>query len=261
MNKNLRSFLDHKVAYYERPSFIKDDPIVVPHGFSKRQDIEIAAFFAATFAWGNRISIINSCSKLLRLMDHAPYDFIVNHREKDLKPFQGFVHRTFNDVDLFHFIDFLTYHYKMEKQLSLETAFTKKFLQKEKNIESALIHFYHYFFDEKIFQHLSGRTKKHVATPERKSACKRLNMFLRWMVRSHKMGVDFGIWKSISPQQLICPLDLHVGRVARKFELLKRPSNDWQAAVELTENLKKFDAQDPVKYDYALFALGVAEKF
>ncbi|ANH83349.1 TIGR02757 family protein [Niabella ginsenosidivorans] len=257
----LKAFLDARALYYEQPGFIADDPISVPHSFSKQQDIEIAGFFAAILAWGNRKSIINSCKRLLELMDNAPYDFIMHFTEADLKPFLKFVHRTFNAIDLFHFLDVLQHHYKIKKLPSLETAFSNYLTPGDTTIEKALIGFRRHFFDDKIFPHYPVRTQKHIATPERKSACKRLNMYLRWMVRSSSKGVDFGLWKNIQPLQLICPLDLHVARVARHFKLLDRPNNDWQAALELTTHLKQLDAADPVKYDFALFGLGVIEKF
>lgn len=260
MDEKRKQFLDSKVLQYENPDFIADDPISIPHRFARQQDIEISGFFAATLAWGNRKSIIRSCERLLAKMDYAPYDFIMHFEENDLKPFVGFAHRTFNATDLFHFFDFFKYHYKTSNQVSLETAFSKH-LGENHNVESALTGFYNTFFDENIFHHYQKRTQKHIATPAKKSACKRLNMFLRWMVRSNAKGVDFGIWKQIHPSQLICPLDVHVGRVARHFKLLQRPANDWSAAVALTEALQKLDADDPVKYDYALFGLGIIEKF
>ncbi|MBO9618951.1 MAG: TIGR02757 family protein [Niabella sp.] len=261
ISKTLRDFLNAKAAYYEQPAFIADDPISIPHQFSKKQDIEIAGFFAAILAWGNRKSIINSCGRLLQLMDHAPYDFVLNFEEQDLEPFLKFVHRTFNAVDLFHFLDVLQYHYKIKKQASFETAFSDHLAPGDASVEKALIGFHNYFFDAKVFPHLPRRTQKHIATPERKSACKRLNMYLRWMVRNNANGVDFGLWKTIRPHQLICPLDLHVARVARHFNLLDRTNNDWKAATDLTEHLKTLDAKDPCKYDFALFGLGVIEKF
>ena len=261
MKDQLRDFLNAKAAEYEQPAFIKEDPISIPHRFTKSQDIEISGFFAAILAWGNRKSIINSCDRLLNLMDNAPYDFILNFKERDLAPFMGFVHRTFNATDLFHFLDFLKYHYVTRQQPSLETAFAQHLRPGDENIEAALTGFHDYFFNSKIFENYPERTRKHIATPARKSACKRLNMFLRWMVRSNANSVDFGIWNEVNPSQLICPLDLHVARVARHFKLLKRPNNDWLSAIELTAHLKTLDENDPVKYDYALFGLGVIERF
>jgi uncharacterized protein (TIGR02757 family) len=248
----LINFLDAKVDFYNRPSFISSDPILVPHRFRKKQDIEIAGFFAATFAWGNRTTIIQKSTELLGLMDDAPHQFCVQHTGKDLKKMLAFKHRTFNTTDLLYFIAFFKQHYTKYK--SLETAFTKH----GDTVEKMLAGFHRYFFS---LEDAPERTKKHVATPERKSTCKRLNMFLRWMVRQDDKGVDFGIWKNISPAQLICPVDLHVERVAKKLGILTRKQNDWQTAVELTDYLRTLDVADPVKYDFALFGLGAMEKF
>ncbi|MGH2565125.1 MAG: TIGR02757 family protein, partial [Ginsengibacter sp.] len=232
--------------------------VCIPHLFSRKQDIEIAGFFAAIFAWGNRTTIINKCKLLLQLMDNAPYDFCVHHKEQDLKKLEKFCHRTFNDTDLLYFISFFKFHYS--KNETLESAFfnNETIKQYSNTIENSLNHFYQYFFS---LEHVPSRTKKHIASPSKHSSCKRLNMYLRWMVRSDNKGVDFGIWKKISPSQLICPIDVHVARVAKHFNLLKRKIVDWQAAIELTNELKKFDNLDPVKYDFALFGLGVLEKF
>lgn len=251
-SKKLIDFLNQKYHQYNQPSFIKDDPISIPHLFSKKQDIEIAGFFAAIFSWGNRTTIIRKSKELMELMDMAPYDFCRDHRELDLKRLISFKHRTFNDTDLLYFIDFFKFHYNKHK--SLETAF----IMHGDSVEEMLSGFHQYFFS---LEHIPGRTKKHIATPQRNSSCKRLNMFLRWMVRKDEQGVDFGLWEKISPSELICPLDLHVARVARRFGLLKRKQTDWIAAIELTEQLKKFDPVDPVKYDFALFGLGVFEKY
>jgi uncharacterized protein (TIGR02757 family) len=248
----LKNFLDSKVDLYNQPSFIKNDPICIPHLFSKKQDIEIAGFFAAIFAWGNRTTIINKSTELMKLMSMAPHDFCLHHKEKDLKSLLHFKHRTFNATDFLYFIEFFKQHYT--KHQSLETAFT----QHGRTAEEMLTGFHHYFFSLK---HIPERTKKHIATPERNSSCKRLNMFLRWMVRKDKTGVDFGIWSTISPSQLICPIDVHVARVARQLNILKRKQTDWQAAIELTEYLRTLDKRDPVKYDFALFGMGVMEKF
>ncbi len=256
MQNNLTDFFNSKVAQYNQPAFIKDDPICVPHRFTKLQDIEIAGFFAAIFAWGIRTTIINKTNELMRLMDDSPHNFIVNHQPQDLKKLLAFKHRTFNTTDLLYFIHFLQYHYK--QQTSLETAFTKWLSPKDATIEQGLIGFHQYFFSLEDFP---PRTKKHIATPYKQSSCKRLNMYLRWMVRSDNAGVDFGVWKSIKPSQLICPIDLHVARVAKRFQLLDRQLIDWQAALELTSYLRTLDAEDPVKYDFALFGLGVMEKF
>lgn len=251
---DLKAFLDRKVEEYNQPGFIRHDPISVPHLFSKKQDIEIAGFFASIFAWGNRTTIIQKSKELMQLMDMAPHQFIQQHAETDLKKLLYFKHRTFNTTDLLYFIAFLKQHYQQYE--SLEAAFLKA--QEITTTEQHLSGFYHYFFS---LDDAPPRTRKHIATPERKSTCKRLNMFLRWMVRADDKGVDFGIWKSISASQLICPVDVHVARVAKRFNLLPRKQVDWQAAVELTERLRKLDPADPVKYDFALFGLGVMEKF
>lgn len=253
---SLEHFLNRKVEQYNTIDFIAADPISIPHNFSKKQDIEIAGFFAALFAWGNRTIIINKCKELLRRMDNAPFDFVINHSSADLKNLLEFKHRTFNATDLLYFIQFFKHHYSESK--TLETAFSKWMKKSDVNIEPALNGFYQYFFS---LPHVPERTKKHIAAPIKNSTCKRLNMFLRWMVRQDQKGVDFGIWKNISPSQLICPIDLHVARVARRFDLLKRKQTDWLAAIELTDQLKKFDNNDPVKYDFALFGLGVIEKY
>jgi len=252
MPVHLKEFLDKKVGEYNRPEFIKDDPISIPHLFTKKQDIEIAGFFAAIFSWGNRATIINKSKELMKRMDNSPCDFIKNHTAKDLETLKGFKHRTFNEDDLFYFAESLHHHYS--KHNSLEQAF---FPTKNLNEEQGLIHFRDYFFSH---EHLK-RTEKHISSPLQKSTCKRLAMFLRWMVRKDNNGVDFGLWKNISPSQLICPIDVHVARVAKKIGLLKRKQIDWLAAIELTESLRQLDKGDPVKYDFALFNLGVIEKF
>ena len=252
MPVHLKEFLDKKVGEYNRPEFIKDDPISIPHLFTQKQDIEIAGFFAAIFSWGNRATIINKSKELMKRMDNSPCDFIKNHTAKDLETLKGFKHRTFNEDDLFYFVESLHHHYS--KHNSLEQAF---FPTKNLNEEQGLIHFRDYFFSH---EHLK-RTEKHISSPLQKSTCKRLAMFLRWMVRKDNNGVDFGLWKKISPSQLICPIDVHVSRVAKKLGLLKRKQVDWLAAIELTESLRQLDKSDPVKYDFALFNLGVIEKF
>ena len=258
--KKLKDFLDEKVEQYNNVNFIKDDPISIPHLFSKKQDIEIAGFFSAVFAWGSRTIIINKAKELMQLMEMQPYAFCVNHNPKDLKPLLKFKHRTFNTTDLLYFIEFLKFHYTSYK--SLEDAFFMNLSKASSTggglVEACLINFHHYFFS---LEHVPSRTKKHIATPEKKSNCKRLNMFLRWMVRKDNKGVDFGIWNKIKPTQLICPIDVHVARVAKRFGLLQRKQVDWQSALELTEYLRTLDSLDPVKYDFALFGLGVIEKY
>ncbi len=256
MDKNLKEFLEKKFEQYNQLSFVETDPISIPHLFTKKQDIEIAGFFASIFAWGNRATIINKSKELMQLMENAPHDFCLNHDLDGLKRLLEFKHRTFNATDLLYFVEFLKFHYQHND--SLETAFSKWMNKADENIEKALIGFHDYFFS---FQDAPARTKKHIATPKRNSTCKRLNMFLRWMVRNDNKGVDFGIWKKITPAQLICPVDVHVARVSKRLNLLQRKQIDWIAAVELTEQLRKFDKNDPVKYDFALFGLGILEKF
>jgi uncharacterized protein (TIGR02757 family) len=260
MSPGLKKLLNDKVIQYNQPSFIEKDPVSVPHRFQQLQDIEIAGFFAALFAWGNRTSIINSCNRLLLAMDNAPYDFVKNHKATDLKPLLSFVHRTFNATDLFWILHFLQGHY--QRYDTLETAFSQFINPLSTDITQALIGFHEYAFAS---PDAPERTRKQISTPAKNSACKRLNMYLRWMVRQDpglkKPHVDFGIWTQIKPAQLICPLDVHVGNVARRLNLLDRTQNDWKAALELTESLRKFDPADPVRYDYALFSLGVIEKF
>jgi uncharacterized protein (TIGR02757 family) len=262
---SLKAFLDRKVVQYNQPFFIKDDPLSIPHRFTKRQDIEIAGFFAAILAWGNRKSIINSCNKLLRGMDNAPYDFIMNVDWNNNAPannvFEKFVHRTFNELDLWHLLNFLQHHFLYQGEQSLESAFTKWMLPGDKTVENALIGFNEYVFGFNEEAKAEKHCRKHIASPQKKSACKRLNMYLRWMVRADNKGVDFGLWKNISTAQLICPIDVHVSRVSKKLGLLTRTQNDWQSALELSAYLRKLDKKDPVKYDFALFGLGVMEHF
>jgi uncharacterized protein (TIGR02757 family) len=259
--KDLRKFLDRKVAEYNRPAFIVNDPISIPHQFTQKQDIEIAGFFAAIFSWGNRTTIIRKSQELMQLMDHSPYQFILQHEQEDLKRFLDFKHRTFNATDLLYFIAFFRHHYSLYP--SLEDAFLLPGASGSDSgdshrAEESLSFFHHYFFS---LEDAPARTRKHIASPEKNSGCKRINMFLRWMARKDDKGVDFGIWNRIPASRLICPVDVHVARVAKHFGLLTRPQPDWQAALELTAQLRILDAQDPVKYDFALFGLGVMEKF
>ncbi len=258
MNTALKDFLDQKVEIYENISFLENDPIQIPHRFTLLQDIEITAFWTSMMAWGNRVSIIRSAEKLFQLMDNVPHDFIINHEEKDRKKFLTFVHRTFQPTDTLYFLEFFQNYYRQHH--SLETAFAHhllpddtKALQPVDTIELALVGFHQQFFSLPV---APNRTKKHVSHPP-KSTCKRLNMFLRWMVRSSAKGVDFGLWKNIKPSQLLMPLDVHVDRQARQLNLLTHTKSDWKAVLELTENLRAFDADDPVKYDFALFGMGI----
>lgn len=255
-DKKLATFLNEKVAAYNKPEFIHSDPVSIPHSFTKKQDIEIAGFFAAIFSWGNRTTIINKSKELMQLMNNEPYAFCLQHTDNDLRKLLAFKHRTFNPTDLLYFISFFKMHYSANE--SLETAFTKWMNKKDENVENALNGFYKYFFS---LEDVPSRTLKHIASPNKNSSCKRLNMFLRWMARKDKQSVDFGIWENISPAQLVIPLDVHVARVARHFKLLTRTNADWAAAIELTNEMKKLDAKDPAKYDFALFALGVLENF
>jgi len=253
MKKNqLFTLLEQSYARFNTLNFIENDPITIPHRFSKQQDIEIMAFWVAMLAWGNRKSIINSGEKLISLMDGAPHQFITQHLDKDLKRFADFKHRTFNYTDTLYFIEFFKQHYSASP--SLETAFSQHLSKKDSTTEKALIGFHDYFFS---LEDAPDRTRKHIATPVRNSTCKRLNMFLRWMVRPNTTGVDFGLWKTIKPAQLLMPLDVHVDRKARLLGLLKREKTDWPAVLELTEALRQFDPTDPVKYDFALFGMGV----
>jgi len=253
----IQKILNQKVKQYNRLEFIQKDPICIPHQYKKQQDIEIAAFFASIFAWGNRTTIINKSNDLLTRMDNAPHDFCMNHSPKELKKMIGFVHRTFNDTDALYCIEFFKHHFSNHQ--SLETAFFQNQITKEKikNVQAALTHFQSYFMS---LEDAPRRTQKHVSSPVSGSTCKRLNMFLRWLIRKDQQGVDFGIWNSIKPSELIMPIDVHVARVSRNLGILNRPQTDWLAALELTEYCRTLDAKDPVKYDFALFSLGVTEK-
>lgn len=251
----LRDFLDRQVARYNQPGFIENDPVCIPHLFRRRQDIEIMGFWAAVLAWGQRKTIIAKCRELIGLMDGAPYDFIMQHRPGDLKRFLHFKHRTFNATDALYFIEFFRQHYA--RFHSLEEAFTGPASAEPaaEPVEEYLNNFRRRFFGLPEFP---SRTMKHIPAPERNSACKRINMFLRWMVRQDANGVDFGIWEKIRPAQLVCPCDVHVERVARKLGLITRLQAGWATALELTRNLRELDPDDPVKYDFALFGMGVS---
>ncbi len=246
----LKAYLEQAVCRYNTAAFIEGDPIWVPHRFHRLQDIEIAGFWAATLAWGQRKTIIQSTWRAMELMDGAPYEFIVGHREEDRQRFTTFYHRTFQPTDALYFLAFLQEHYR--QHTSLETAFTQHMQPDDLTVERALVGFHRSFFN---LPWAPERTRKHIPTPERGSTCKRLNMFLRWMVRCDNNGVDFGLWKRIRPAQLLLPLDVHVERVARRLGLLTRRQTDWKAVLELTEALRALDPEDPAKYDFALFGL------
>jgi uncharacterized protein (TIGR02757 family) len=254
MNKKLYYHLENLVKRYNVPNFIEKDPISVPHRFTKKQDIEIIGFWISMLAWGQRVTIINSANSILERMDNAPYDFIINHLEQDRTRFLDFKHRTFQATDTLYFLEFFQNYYK--DNTSLETAFSKHLTKEDETTEKALIGFHNTFFDH---PYAPDRTRKHVSTPVRGSTCKRLNMFLRWMVRNDDAGVDFGLWQQIKPAQLLMPLDVHVDRVARQLGLVTRDKSDWKTVLELTETLRGFDPEDPVKYDFALFGSAVSE--
>jgi uncharacterized protein (TIGR02757 family) len=249
----MKEFLDEKVELYNRPAFIESDPISIPHQFTKNQDIEIAGFLAATIAWGNRKMILRNANRMMELLDHSPYEFIMNSRNADLEMIRKFVHRTFNSTDLLYFLKALQSIYKNNG--GLETIFTT--YQTADSLQPAIHEFHKIFFE---LSH-EKRTERHVSDPFKGSAAKKLNMFLRWMVRNDNKGVDFGLWKSISPAVLSCPLDIHSGNVARKLGLITRKQNDSKTVSELDTNLRLMDRLDPVKYDFALFGLGVFEGF
>ncbi len=249
----LKSFLDEKVHLYNNRDFIDSDPVQIPHLFSSKEDIEIAGFLSATIAWGNRKMIIQNGHKMMNLLGNSPYDFVMSHSDYQLENLQNFVHRTFNGGDFLTFVKGLKHIYKNHE--GLEAVFSKN--QGKENLQTSIHEFKKIFFE---IEHES-RTQKHISDPLNNSAAKRINMFLRWMVRQDNKGVDFGIWKSISPALLSCPLDVHSGNVARKLGLLNRKQNDSKALAELDLELRKLDPDDPVKYDFALFGLGVFEGF
>lgn len=251
--QEIKAFLDEKVERFNRRDFIKDDPIQIPHRFTFKEDIEISAFLAATIAWGQRVTIINNANRLIEWMDNAPSDFIRNHSPQDRQVFSSFVHRTFNGDDAQFFLASLQNIYLYHD--GLESVFSKGL--KKSDVGAAIGQFRDVFFE---LEHLS-RTQKHVSNPSKGSSAKRLNMFLRWMVRQDKNRVDFGLWKSISPGKLMLPLDIHTGNVSRKLGILERKQNDWKAVEEVTNALVKMDPEDPIKYDFALFGLGAIEGF
>lgn len=239
--------LIHKFEQYNQPNFIPNDPVSIPHLFTKKQDIELMGFWAATLAWGQRVTILKKCKELIKLLDNAPHDFICNHQPHDLKRFKDFKHRTFNETDTLYFIEAFKRLYTQEE--SIEAYFLHK-----NGIAFGIDNFRNNFFDDEF---APTRTRKHIASPAKKASCKRINMFLRWMVRQDNKGVDFGIWKKNKPADLIMPIDVHVERVSRKLGLLNSEKINWTTAVQLTDVLKVIDPTDPVKFDFALFGLGV----
>ena len=249
-DQELFNFLEEKYSFYNQTNFIEDDPILIPHSFKKKQDIEISGFFAASLAWGQRKTIINKSKDLMTIMDHQPHDFVLNASDQELKGLLGFKHRTFNEIDLLYFVEFL-------KSIYTQVDSLEDFLfSSSPDIGQGLIKLKTQFESLESYPKRSG---KHLASPSKGSACKRLNMYFRWMTRTE--GVDFGIWKKTSPKQLHIPLDVHVQRVANKLGLIKSTKSNWKTCVELTQKLSSFDSEDPVKYDFALFGLGVSEKF
>ena len=251
--KELKEFLEDKVLEYNNPKFIESDPIQIPHQFNLKEDIEIAGFLTATIAWGNRKMIIKNAEKMMDLLGNSPIDFVMNHKPHHLDNFEGFVHRTFNSLDASYFVEALQHIYKNHG--GLEAIFSN--YSTTTSTQPAIHKLKQLFFE---IPH-ANRTKKHISDPLKGSAAKRINMFLRWMVRNDAAGVDFGIWSTISPAILSCPLDVHSGNVARKLGLLTRKQNDAKALAELDSSLRKMDKTDPVKYDFALFGLGIFEKF
>ncbi|WP_196888454.1 TIGR02757 family protein [Aureivirga sp. CE67] len=251
--KELKEFLDFKVKEYNTLDFIETDPIQIPHKFSLKEDIEIAGFLAATIAWGNRKMIIRNANRMMEIMGSSPYDFVMNFDDDQAEKLDGFVHRTFNATDFSYFLKALRNIY--ENKGGMEAVFTKH--STDISTQEAISEFKKVFFELKH----EKRTQKHVSDPLKKSAAKRINMFLRWMVRNDETGVDFGLWKNIKPAALSCPLDVHSGNIARKLGILERKQNDAKALFELDTALRKMDKEDPVKYDFALFGLGVFEGF
>ena len=250
---DLKEFLDEKVELYNQPSFIDSDPISIPHQFTDKHDIEISGFLAATIAWGNRKMILRNATRMMRLLDNSPYEFITSSSMPEIEMVGRFVHRTFNSVDLIYFLKSLQNIYR--NRGGLESIF-KSHIAPD-SLQPAIHEFHKVFFE---LPH-EKRTERHVSDPFKGSAAKKINMFLRWMIRNDGKGVDFGIWDSISPSILSCPLDVHSGNVARNLGILHRKQNDAKAVQELDAVLRKMDRNDPVKYDFALFGLGVSDDF
>jgi len=255
MEAHVIKLLDEKFHFFNHTRFIEHDPIQIPHLFNRKQDIEIMGFWVAILAWGQRKTIISKAHELIKYLDESPYDFILNHQPQDLKRFESFKHRTFNATDALYFIQFFKRHYQQNE--SLESAFSINYCADELTVEQAINRFYHIFFDDEF---APKRTEKHIASPAKNSACKRINMFLRWMVRKDTAGVDFGIWNEIKPHQLVCPLDVHALRTAESLQLIGPGPTNWKKALELTNRLRTLDPSDPVKYDFALYGMGIEEK-
>lgn len=255
MEQLVQNLLDSKYAFFNHPRFIEHDPIQIPHAFSQQQDIEIMGFWVAMLAWGQRKTIISKANELIQLFDGAPYQFIMEHQAHDLKRLETFKHRTFNYTDTLYFIRFFNRHYTSNQ--SLETAFSQAYNPDELTIEASINRFYRHFFNDEF---APSRTQKHISAPFKKSACKRICMFLRWMVRKDEHGVDFGLWNNMQPSQLVCPLDVHAQRTAESLQLVSPGPANWNKALELTDALRRLDPTDPVKYDFALYGMGIEEK-
>ena len=251
---DLHQLLDEKLRLYHTKDFIPLDPVSIPHLFSQKEDIEISGLIAALFSWGQRATIIAKSKDFLQRMDNAPFQFVMHHADSDLKNLLGFKHRTFTEADALFLVAGLKEMYS--RKGGMEALFTVP--ASHESVESGINRFYDFWMQ---LPYALPRFKKHLASPARKSACKRINMFLRWMVRKDEIGVDFGLWSSIRPHQLVCPCDVHVERIGRQLGLIQSPRLNWNTALELTRNLKKFDPQDPVKYDYALFMMGIVQNY
>ena len=249
-DNELLELLEELYSRYDKPEFIENDPISIPHKFVKEEDIEISGFLSATIAWGKRNIIVRNAERMVSLMEGEPYRFVMEASDREFISLFDFVHRTFNGEDFITFVKSLKNIYRNHG--GLKTIFVDSY-KSSGDIRFSLEHFREIFFEE---EHLR-RSERHLSSITKKSACKRLNMFLRWLVRSDENGVDFGIWSEIPSSALYIPLDVHVGNVSRELGLLGRKQNDWRAVEELTQNLRRFDSNDPVKYDYALFGVGI----
>ncbi len=254
LDKDIKALLEKKVRQYNTLDFITLDPVAVPHTFTRKEEREIAGLLTATIAWGNRKAILKSARQLMAWMDNDPFDFVMHATPNEWSTIKHFVYRTFNGTDCLFFLDALKRIYTNHG--GLEAVFAHGY-QQDLTVKSAIQYFRQVIFEA---EH-QKRTEKHVANPDKGSSAKRLNMYLRWMVRQDEKGVDFGLWKNIPASALMVPLDVHSGTQARNLGLLLRKQNDWKAVEELTEILRKFDPADPVKYDFALFGMGVNKDF